>query len=74
MPATCLPACLPAAKQKSLHALALVPSSEQDADALSAIPDGSTPSPYDDSLHQQQGKKRQQPMEVRLGMVYTGLQ
>lgn len=47
-------------KQKSLHALALVPSSDQGPEALSSIPEGSTPSPYDDALEQQQGKKRQQ--------------
>ncbi|KAF5835451.1 CwfJ C-terminus 1-domain-containing protein-like protein [Dunaliella salina] len=34
-------------KQKSLHALSLVPASAMDPEALSSIPDGCTPNPYE---------------------------
>jgi hypothetical protein len=35
-----------AAKQKSLHALALVPAADMDAASLGARPEGTTPCPY----------------------------
>lgn len=49
-----------AQKQKSLHALALVPASEMDPQALAAQPEGTTASPYDVS--------RKRPMEDEAGL------
>lgn len=56
-PSALFPSCLPAGGAKCVHALALAPASGMAPDALSALPEGSTPCPFD-LPENQRGTKR----------------
>jgi hypothetical protein len=66
------PACAhPAAKAKSLHALALTPASDLPPDQLSAQPEGATASPYGED-HLPSPPPVAPPPPIRLAPTHPG--